>query len=118
MPDQTDPSTPPGAEILTVLHQLLQERKESVLTADSSYTAHLYAQGRDQILQKVGEEAVEVVIAGKNGDDQALVAEVADLFYHVLVMLAERHIDPQRVYSELGQRFGLGGFHGHGRRNR
>lgn len=108
MSDAGSPTVPQGAEILNALAHLLAERKETVLAADTSYTAHLYGQGRDRILQKVGEEAVELIIAGKNEDDQALVAEVADLFYHVLVMLAERDLPLERVFAELSNRFSMG----------
>ncbi|MCP5420772.1 MAG: phosphoribosyl-ATP diphosphatase [Gammaproteobacteria bacterium] len=94
----------------TILEQLaavLESRKRA--SPDSSYVAKLYAKGLDAILQKVGEEAVETVLAAKNGDTQQLIRETADLWFHTLVMLADQGLGPADVLAELQRRFGLSG---------
>lgn len=72
--------------------------------AAQSYTARLIAGGEDEIVKKVGEEAVEVILAAKGQGDQRLVEEVADLTYHVLVLLAYRGLSPEDVRAELARR--------------
>ena len=92
------------------LHQLaevLEARKQA--TADSSYVASLYAKGLDAILKKVGEEATETVMAAKDGEQEKIVYEVADLWFHTLVLLAHQGLGPEDVLSELDRRFGLSG---------
>ncbi len=69
-----------------------------------SYTARLIAAGEDEIVKKVGEEAVEVILAAKGQGDQRLVEEIADLTYHVLVLLAFRGLSPQDIRAELARR--------------
>ena len=79
------------SEILSELHQVLESRKGA--DPDSSYVASLYAKGLNKILEKVGEEAVETILAARDaevsGDNQALISETADLWFHSLVMLAK-----------------------------
>ena len=94
-------------DVLGRLADVIEGRKEA--SADESYVASLYAGGIDTILKKVGEEATEVVIAGKNGDRDALVREVADLWFHCLVLLAARGSHPEAVAGELARRFGVSG---------
>ncbi|MFY0663802.1 MAG: phosphoribosyl-ATP diphosphatase [Natronospirillum sp.] len=92
------------------LESLLQERKSA--DPDRSYVAQLYAKGLNKILEKVGEEATEVILAAKDmqpGEAQELVAETADLWFHTLVMLAQRDVPVQAVFDELERRFGLSG---------
>ncbi len=72
---------------------------------EGSYTASLFAAGREEILKKVGEEAVEVVVAGALQDDERVLYETADLVYHLLVMLAERGLAWEDVEAELRRRF-------------
>lgn len=69
-----------------------------------SYTARLLAAGEDEILKKVGEEAMEVVLAAKGQSDERVVEEVADLFYHTLVLLAARGLGLSDVEEELRRR--------------
>ena len=95
------------ADILSRLAAVLEERKTA--DPDSSYVASLYARGRDKILEKVGEEAVETILAAKNDDPDQLIYETADLWFHTMVMLAEQNIHPDRVMEELARRFGLSG---------
>ena len=69
-----------------------------------SYTAQLLSAGEDEILKKVGEEAMEVILAAKGQGDDRLISEVADLFYHVLVLLAARGLTLAEVEVELVRR--------------
>ncbi|MDE0456148.1 MAG: phosphoribosyl-ATP diphosphatase [Chromatiales bacterium] len=94
-------------EVLKDLAAVIEARKGA--PAAESYVASLYAGGVDAILKKVGEEAVEVVIAGKEDDRDALVREVADLWFHCLVLLAARGSHPEAVTGELARRFGISG---------
>jgi phosphoribosyl-ATP pyrophosphohydrolase/phosphoribosyl-AMP cyclohydrolase len=71
---------------------------------DSSYTASLLASGRERIAQKVGEEGVELALAGVGDDRDRIVAETADLLYHVLVLLAARDVSLDEVLQELERR--------------
>ncbi len=94
----------------SILHQLAEvlEKRKSAPT-DSSYVAKLYAAGDDAILQKIGEEAVETLLAAKGGDNIHLVKEVADLWFHSMVLLSHKNLGPQDVINELGRRFGISG---------
>ena len=95
------------SDILQQLDAVLVERKQA--DPDSSYVASLYAKGLDKILKKVGEEAVETVMAAKDGDRDHLVYEVADLWFHTMVLLAAQDLSSQDVLDELARRFGLSG---------
>ena len=97
-------------DILNELAEVLQSRKTA--DPDDSYVASLYAKGLNKILEKVGEEAVEVVIAGKDHQpgNPDLVNEVADLWFHSLVLLTHHDLEPQAVLDTLAERFGVGGF--------
>jgi len=77
--------------------------------ADESYTAKLFAGGTEKIAQKLGEEAVETVIAAVAGDRAGLTAESADLIYHLLVLLADSGLTPDDVIAELERREGTSG---------
>lgn len=72
--------------------------------SDNSYTRYLFDQGIDKILKKVGEETSEVIIAAKNGKNEDTVGEVADLTYHLLVMMAQQGITPEDVENLLNER--------------
>ena len=76
---------------------------------DKSYVARLFAKGPDAMLKKVGEEATEVVMAGKDGDAAKLTAEMADLWFHTLVVLAAHGLKPADVLDELRRREGMSG---------
>jgi phosphoribosyl-ATP pyrophosphohydrolase len=93
--------------ILEAVYRVILDRMAN--PSDNSYTASLMARGIDKILKKVGEEATEVVIAGKGGTREELIYETADLLYHLLVLLGYRDISPGEVYDELGRRFGISG---------
>lgn len=88
-----------------MLHELfgiIQDRQ--VHPREGSYTARLFAGGPDLILKKVGEEAMEVILAAKGQGDQRIVEEVADLFYHTLVLLAQHGLSLTDVEAELRHR--------------
>lgn len=93
--------------ILDRLHRLLVERKSA--DPDSSYVASLYAKGLDAILKKLGEEAAETLLAAKNADRAALVHELADLWFHCLVLMAQQGIEPAQIARELERRMGRSG---------
>lgn len=94
-------------DIIERIYQIILERKAD--PSPDSYVCRLLDKGEDKILQKVGEEAVEVLLAGKGSDDDALVYELADLVFHALVLLGSRDISPARVAAELERRFGTSG---------
>lgn len=94
-------------DILTALYRVIQERKAN--PTDTSYTASLMTKGIDKILKKIGEEATEVVIAGKGGKREEIVYETADLIFHNLVLLGFYDIEPEEVFAELRRRFGISG---------
>ncbi|HEY9103876.1 phosphoribosyl-ATP diphosphatase [Chitinimonas sp.] len=94
-------------DILYRLAQTLEARKGA--DPESSYTARLMHKGRDAILKKVGEEAVETIMAAKDGDRRHLVYEVADLWFHTLVLLAHEGLGPDDVLAELARREGISG---------
>jgi phosphoribosyl-ATP pyrophosphohydrolase len=77
--------------------------------AGTSYVASLFAKGDDAILKKIGEEATETVIAAKDGDPARIVSEVADLWFHCLVLLARHGLSPNDVLNELARREGVSG---------
>jgi len=93
--------------ILTNLEAILAERKDA--DADSSYVASLYEKGIDAILKKIGEEATETVIAAKTEDKEQIIYEMADLWFHCLVLLAQQGLSHEQVLNELARRFGLSG---------
>ncbi|MCP3667999.1 MAG: phosphoribosyl-ATP diphosphatase [Gammaproteobacteria bacterium] len=95
------------SETLERLAQVLEERKTAA--PDSSYVASLYAKGLDAILKKVGEEATETVMAAKDGEPDKVIYEVADLWFHTMVLLAQQGLGPDQVLAELDRRFGLSG---------
>jgi len=95
------------SDVLGCLAIILEERKGA--DPDSSYVARLYDKGLDSILKKIGEEATETVMAAKDGDADKIVYEVADLWFHSLVLLAQQGLGPDDVLSELDRRFGLSG---------
>jgi phosphoribosyl-ATP pyrophosphohydrolase len=95
------------SDILNRLAQILEERKGA--DPDSSYVASLYAKGLDAILKKIGEEATETVMAAKDGENERIIAETADLWFHTMVLLAQRGLGPAQVLAELDRRFGLSG---------
>ena len=88
--------------MINKLFEIIEERK--VNPTEKSYTASLFADGEDRILQKIGEEATEVIIAAKGQGDQRIIEEVSDLFYHTLVLLAAKGLRLSDVENELRRR--------------
>ncbi|MGC8121802.1 phosphoribosyl-ATP diphosphatase [Marinobacter sp. VGCF2001] len=99
------------SDVLERLAQVLEERKQAA--PDTSYVASLHAKGLNKILEKVGEECTETLLAAKDaeqsGETRALVSETADLWFHSMVMLSRLGLGPQDVLEELAGRFDLSG---------
>ena len=99
-------------DILAELTSILAERKASA-DPDSSYVASLHHKGLNKILEKVGEECTETLLAAKDaetsGDNSELIYETADLWFHTLVMLSHRGEDASAVLDELARRFNVSG---------
>jgi phosphoribosyl-ATP pyrophosphohydrolase len=93
--------------VLDRLYAVIDSRKGA--DPDTSYTARLFSRGRQQIAKKLGEEAVETVIEGIRGDRPKLVAESADMLYHLLTLWAANNVKPIAIWNELARREGLGG---------
>lgn len=91
-------------DLLGDLYETLSERKEN--PRPGSYTAQLLAAGENRILQKIGEEAVELILAAKGEGDQRLIEEAADLVYHLLVLLLARDLTWDELLAELESRRG------------
>ena len=92
---------------LEKLYATIESRKGA--DPNTSYTARLMAKGPIKLAQKVGEEAIEAAIEGVRGDRKKLVAESADLFYHLLALWASRGVKPAQVWAELARREGVSG---------
>ena len=97
-------------QILGKIFAVIQQR--ALEPEEGSYTNYLLAKGQDKILKKVGEEAAETIIAAKNNQKAELLGELADLHYHLLVLMHTAGITLEEVNQELEQRFNKGGFHG------
>ena len=93
--------------VLERLAVVVESRKNA--DASSSYVARLLSQGEDAILKKIGEEAIETVMAGKDGELRRIVAETADLWFHCVIMLAHYGLSPADVLAELSRREGISG---------
>ena len=95
------------SDILKQLEEVLEARKNA--DPDSSYVASLHAAGIEKILKKVGEEAIETIMAAQEDDTNHLVYETADLWFHTMVLLSHQGISHEAVLRELERRFGLSG---------
>jgi phosphoribosyl-ATP pyrophosphohydrolase len=100
-------NTDNAADVLERLFAVIEDRRDG--DTSESYTARLLAEGADRIAQKLGEEAVETVIAGAKGDRAAVITESADLLYHLLVLWAASGVAPGEVLTELARREGRSG---------
>ena len=90
------------SDTLKTLYQVVENRKHNPL--EGSYTCYLFEKGLDKILKKVGEECTEVIIAGKADDKKETVYEIADLAYHVMVLMVEMGISLEDIRDELASR--------------
>jgi phosphoribosyl-ATP pyrophosphohydrolase len=99
------------SDVLQALQEVLAQRKGA--DADTSYVASLHAKGLNKILEKVGEEATETILAAKDAEKSGLtdevIAETADLWFHCLVMLSQLDVEHTAVLAELERRFDLSG---------
>ena len=99
-------------DVLKQLTEVLEQRKKSA-SPDDSYVAQLHHKGLNKILEKVGEEATEVILAAKDAENldskTELIGETADLWFHSLVMLSHLDCNASDVLTELGRRFDLSG---------
>jgi phosphoribosyl-ATP pyrophosphohydrolase len=104
-------ATPPlSQDVLARLAAVIESRKPAAGgDPDKSYVARLFHKGTDAILKKVGEEAVETVMAAKDGVPEKIVYEVADLWFHSMIALAQFNLSPHDVLLELMRREGLSG---------
>jgi len=91
-----------SANIIQEVYDVILGRRENPV--EGSYTNYLFSKGSDKICKKVGEEAFEVVIAATGNKKEDIVYELADLQYHLLVLMAEKGITPEDVYNELKNR--------------
>ena len=101
------------SNVLTELAAILEQRKK--LSGSDSYVASLHEKGLNKILEKIGEEATETILAAKDYDEQtgknqqAVISETADLWFHTMVMLSHLNLTPQQVLDELKKRFNMSG---------
>ena len=96
-------------EVLNDLYHVIQDRR--LHPVEGSYTNYLFEKGQDKILKKLGEEAVETVIASKNMSKQDVLYEMGDLWYHCLVLLAFHNLSPEELLEELMSRRKGGSYH-------
>tara|TARA_B110000444_G_C18784223_1_gene569052 strand:+ start:71 stop:406 length:336 start_codon:yes stop_codon:yes gene_type:complete len=100
-------------DVLTELAAILEQRKQS--SGDESYVASLHEKGLNKILEKIGEEATETILAAKDcmketeKSQQAVINETADLWFHTMIMLSHLDLTPQQVLDELEKRFNMSG---------
>ena len=101
------------SDVLTELAAILEKRKKS--SSSDSYVSSLHEKGLNKILEKIGEEATETILAAKDCDEQtgknqqAVISETADLWFHTMVMLSHLNLTPQQVLDELKKRFNMSG---------
>ena len=101
------------SNIIDELTEILEQRKTA--SAEEAYGAKLHSQGINKILEKVGEEAIETIIAAKDHDKaidqskEAVIHETADLWFHTMVMLSHLDLEPRKVLEELEKRFNISG---------
>ena len=100
---------PNFALVINELYSVIKDRQRHPV--EGSYTNYLFNKGHDKILKKVGEEAVETVIASKNLDNNEVIYEMGDLWYHCLVLLAYHGIKPEELFAELMNRRKGGSYH-------
>ena len=107
------PPSPPfdkggmGGFVIDKIYEVILDRKRNL--REGSYVSSLFKKGRDKILKKIGEEASEVVIGSKNDKKEEIIYEIADLWFHSLVLLGYHDITPEEIYKELQKRFGKSG---------
>lgn len=103
-----------NTDILAELTDILEQKKTAA--PQTSYVASLYERGLDCILQKIGEETTELIIATKSGKQKDIIHETADLWFHILVMLAQQGLSHKDIFAELQKRLGTSGLDEYARR--
>ena len=94
-------------KILLNLEKILEQRKTA--SSDKSYVASLYNEGTNKILEKISEESEEVIMAANNEGNAEIIHEIADLWFHTLVLLRHKNISIKEIETELMRRFGVSG---------
>jgi phosphoribosyl-ATP pyrophosphohydrolase len=102
--------------ILKQLEIILEDRKNA--NSNNSYVSSLYQKGTDEILKKIAEESAEVIMATKDDTENKIIYEVADLWFHTLVLLRHKNIEVDKIEQELSRRFGLSGLEEKANRNK
>jgi phosphoribosyl-ATP pyrophosphohydrolase len=102
--------------IFKQLEEILEQRKNA--DTNNSYVSSLYQKGTDEILKKIGEESAEVIMATKDDDENKIIYEVADLWFHTMVLLGHKNIKMDKIEQELSRRFGLSGLEEKANRNK
>src|SRR3989304_2598616 len=97
----------PTSSVLELIYRVIIDRRSN--PKERAYVSSLFSKGTDSILKKIGEEASELLISGKGGKREEVVYEMADLWFHSLVLLGQMDIGPEEVYGELQRRFGTSG---------
>ncbi len=95
------------AEILSEVYQILKKRKKEM--SNKSYTSSLFKKGDNHILKKIGEESTELVMASVKNEKSEIIYEAADLFFHIMVLLAQKNIELDDIFEELKRRQGTSG---------
>lgn len=90
--------------ILDEIYKVILDRKQNQM--ENSYVFSLFAKGKDEILKKIGEESIEVIIASKSQDRSQLIRELADLWFHCMVLGAWEGVSHSDIFNELEKRFG------------
>ena len=107
MSERSAPASDVPNDVLARLARTLDARRDAA--PDASYVASLFERGEDTMLQKIGEEAVELILAAKGEGDGRLVSEAADVWFHMLVLLSYRGLGPDDILNELARRAGVSG---------
>jgi phosphoribosyl-ATP pyrophosphohydrolase/phosphoribosyl-AMP cyclohydrolase len=97
-----DMDVAPGPEIIAELYDVIKDRISE--KKEGSYTYSLHQKGIEEILKKIGEEAIEVILASKHQEKKDIIYETGDLLYHLLVLMAEEGIEPADIFEELRSR--------------
>ncbi|MBI5885483.1 MAG: bifunctional phosphoribosyl-AMP cyclohydrolase/phosphoribosyl-ATP diphosphatase HisIE [Deltaproteobacteria bacterium] len=105
--DEDGPALPLGAGVIDEVFRVVEARKSA--PADTSYVASLYAKGLEAIIGKVEEESGELVRAARDEGLKAVTHELVDLWFHTIVLLADRGVGSDAVFTEFGRRFGISG---------
>ena len=91
-----------SCSVINDLYEIIKQRKQKM--PEGSYTAYLFEKGVDKICKKIGEEAAEVIIAAKNNNNEEITYEMADLIYHLLVLMVNQNLELDEVFEELNRR--------------